>query len=73
MKNRNFSSSNFKISSITLRKMPRSAKITEKIARGDSKAVTGWLPLGGIRNEQHLNVQSLSSLGVLQEPAVQTK
>lgn len=53
--------------------MPRSAKITEKIARGDSKAVTGWLPLGGIRNEQHLNVQSLSSLGVLQEPAVQTK
>lgn len=36
------------------------AKITEKKSAGEvSKAVIGWLPFCGIRNEQHLNVQSL--------------
>lgn len=59
---------------ITSRKMPHTVKMPEKkAARGHNRAVPGWLPFSGIRNEQPLNVQSLSFLRGLQEPIVQTK
>lgn len=73
MKDKNFSSYNVKTAAITLSKMPQTVKMPEKSARGGKRAVPGWLPFNGIRNEQPLNVQSLPFLRGLQEPAVQTK
>lgn len=73
MKDRNVTSHNMKTVAVTLRKMPHTIKMPEKIARGSSGSPPGWLPFSGIRNEQPLNVWSLSFLGGLQEPAAQTK
>lgn len=73
MKDRNFTLYNMKTAVVTLRKMPHTIKMPEKIARVGSGSLPGWLPFSGIRNEQPLNVRSLSFLGGLQEPAVQTK